>query len=303
MALKKSDLYVITSIDELFLHVRSPMRTRKQQFVAYRLEELDSKTYKDPMGSLRNLFYTVSIIYNGCFQYIVNNNAPRDTLPFTVVLLSPFHIYRFYSKQPPQGFSISFSESFVHAAFSQTEFQQEFPFFWSNENIFHLQQENAVILQDLGEKIILEYEHNRLFSENIIRDYVHIFLLEIGRIISRTALIIDNSLEYNLLQQFFWLVNNKYPLVKTVEHVAGLLSVTPAHLWLAVKRLTGQTPSQIINQRILVEAQSLLRQSGMTVSEIAYHLDFKEKSHFTRFFKNLTGLTPLEYSKQSRLQK
>ena len=148
-----------------------------------------------------------------------------------------------------------------------------------------------------------EYENNHLFSENIIRDYLHIFLIEIKRIIHRVDAIVDNSAEYILLQQFYLLVNNKYPLVRTVEHVAGCLSVTPARLWLAVKRLTGQTPSEIINKRILVEAQSLLRHSSLTVSEIADRLNFKEKSHFTRFFKNITGMSPIDYSRQSRLQK
>jgi AraC-like DNA-binding protein len=183
------------------------------------------------------------------------------------------------------------------------EFQKEFPFFWTNENIFYLQPENAKILQELGQKIMYEYEHNHLFSENIIRDYLHIFLTEIKRIIHRVDAIVDNSAEYILLRQFFLLVNNRYPLVRTVEYVAGSLGVTPARLWLAVKRLTGQTPSEIINKRMVVEAQSLLRHSSLTVSEIADLLNFKEKSHFTRFFKNLTGMSPIEYVRRSRLEK
>lgn len=221
----------------------------------------------------------------------------------TLIFTSPFHMYSFSSAIVAEGLSISFTDDFVHTAFAKSEFQKEFPFFWTNENIFFLQPENAKILIELGQKIIHEYENNHLFSENIIRDYVHIFLMEIKRIIHRVDVMVDNSSEYILLQQFYLLVNNRYPLVRTVEYVAGCLSVTPARLWLAVKRLTGQTPSEIINRRILVEAQSLLRQSGLTVSEIAHLLDFKEKSHFSRFFKNMTGMSPIEYVKQSRLQK
>jgi hypothetical protein len=101
------------------------------------------------------------------------------------------------------------------------EFQKEFPFFWSNENIFYLQPENAKILQELGQKIIYEYENNHLFSENIIRDYLHIFLIEIKRIIHRVDAIVDNSAEYILLQQFFLLVNNRYPLVGRLNTLPG----------------------------------------------------------------------------------
>ena len=301
--MKRNDLHIIPDIDELFSHLKSPLRSRKKEFIAYRLKDFTAGSYKDPAGSLRNLFYTISLVENDAFVYTVNNNAPMASRAHTLIFTSPFHMYTFSSGTSPEGLSISFSDDFVHAAFAKMEFQKEFPFFWTNENIFYLQPENAKILQELGQKIIYEYENNHLFSENIIRDYLHIFLIEIKRIIHRVDAIVDNSAEYILLQQFFLLVNNRYPLVRTVEYVAGCLSVTPARLWLAVKRLTGQTPSEIINKRILVEAQSLLRQSGLTVSEIADLLDFKEKSHFTRFFKNITGISPIEYVRQSRLQK
>lgn len=301
--MKRNDLHIIPGIDEFFSHLRSPLRSRRKEFVAYRLKDLKGGSYKDPEGCLRNLFYTISIVENDAFVYTVNNNAPIASRAHTLVVTSPFHLYKFSSGAYPQGLSISFSDDFVHASFAKMEFQKEFPFFWTNENIFYLQPENTKILQELGQKIIYEYENNHLFAENIIRDYLHIFLTEIKRIIHRVDAIVDNSAEYILLQQFFLLVNNRYPLVRTVEYVAGRLSVTPARLWLAVKRLTGQTPSEIINKRILIEAQSLLRQSGLTVSEIAILLDFKEKSHFTRFFKNITGISPMEYVKRSRLQK
>ena len=74
-------------------------------------------------------------------------------------------------------------------------------------------------------------------DEYIIRDYLHIFLIEIKRIIHRVDAIVDNSAEYILLRQFFLLVNNRYPLVRTVEYVAGSLGVTPARLWLAVSEI------------------------------------------------------------------
>ena len=299
----RNDLYIIPGIDEFFSHVRSPLRSRKKDFIAYRLKDLTTGSYKNPTGCLRNLFYTITVVENDAFVYAVNNNAPRTSRADTLIFTSPFHIYTFSSGPSPEGLSISFSDDFVHTAFAKMEFQKEFPFFWTNENIFYLPPENAKILQELGQKIIYEYENDHLFSENIIRDYLHIFLIEIKRVIHRVDAIVDNSAEYVLLQQFFLLVNNRYPLVRSVEYVAGCLSVTPARLWLAVKRLTGQTPSEIINKRILVEAQSLLRHSSLTVSEIADLLDFKEKSHFTRFFKNITGMSPIEYSRQSKLRK
>jgi len=160
-------------------------------------------------------------------------------------------------------------------------------------------KERAAIFLEIGEKIIKEYRNQGPFSENIIRDYLHVFLLESKRITQSTSVVEDNSSEYHLLQQFYALVNNSFPMLRSVERAAGILHVTPAHLWWAVKKLTNQSPLEIINHRIMTEAKSLLLQSDMTISEIGYSLQFREKSHFTRFFKNIAGITPLEYARRS----
>jgi AraC-like DNA-binding protein len=150
----------------------------------------------------------------------------------------------------------------------------------------------------LGQKILEETERNSSWSDNIIGDYLHIFLLESKRTIAPRHIIEDNSADYHLLQQFYKLIKSSYPIIRSVEAAAGILSVTPARLWLVTKKLAGESPSEIINNRILIEAKSLLLHSNLTISEIGYHLDFKEKSHFTRFFKNLTGIPPVDYIKQ-----
>jgi AraC-like DNA-binding protein len=64
-----------------------------------------------------------------------------------------------------------------------------------------------------------------------------------------------------------------------------------------VKRLSGQTPLEIINQRVLRDAQTMLLHSELNVSEIGFRLEFREKPHFSRFFKNLTGISPVEVGK------
>ena len=76
--------------------------------------------------------------------------------------------------------------------------------------------------------------------------------------------------------------------------------VNPTTPGILPKRLSGQTPLEIINQRVLRDAQTMLLHSELNVSEIGFRLEFREKPHFTRFFKNLTGLSPVEYIRQSK---
>ena len=59
-----------------------------------------------------------------------------------------------------------------------------------------------------------------------------------------------------------------------------------------VKRATGVTAGHLIRQRVLTEAKRQLVFTGEPIHEIAYDLAFADPSHFTRFFRKQTGMTP-----------
>lgn len=79
---------------------------------------------------------------------------------------------------------------------------------------------------------------------------------------------------------------------------ADLLFIHPTHLTNTVKLTTGMSPCEIMENRILDEAQKMLRDTKMSVTEISYRLVFNEPTYFVRFFKLMCGTTPLQYRKQ-----
>lgn len=62
-----------------------------------------------------------------------------------------------------------------------------------------------------------------------------------------------------------------------------------------LKKETGRSPKDHINDFVIEKAKNLLRGSEQSVSEIAYNLGFNYPHYFTRLFKTKTGKTPLEY--------
>lgn len=61
------------------------------------------------------------------------------------------------------------------------------------------------------------------------------------------------------------------------------------------KETVGKTTSQVIAERVLQEAQILLKHSAWSVSEIAYALGFSEATHFSNFFKKHTKMSPTKF--------
>ncbi len=103
------------------------------------------------------------------------------------------------------------------------------------------------------------------------------------------------SVQEQVTQKFKTLLAQKFLESKEVGYFASLLNLTPKYLSEVLTATTGKSAKELINEHILLEAKSLLKQTDMTVNEIAYWLGYEEASYFVRFFKKNAGKTPLEY--------
>jgi AraC family transcriptional activator of pobA len=292
-------MHVIPDIDGLLAFLQSPIRSHANEFITFGLEDFDQKPHIQAMYGVKTLFYRIAILLNDSADFSINNGPFRTSRSCTLCFFSPFHAVTTRQRSALKGQSIQFSESFVHSAYGNSRFHEDFPFFWSDNNVFFLGEEEASPLVQLGERMLFEYDTLSRYADLVLRDYLHIFLILAKRIIGTREAVEDISADYALFRQFFMLVNKSWPVIRSVEGAARALAVTPAHLWLIVKRLSGQTPLEIINQRVLRDAQTMLLHSELNVSEVGFRLEFRERPHFTRFFKNLTGLSPVEYIRQA----
>ena len=74
--------------------------------------------------------------------------------------------------------------------------------------------------------------------------------------------------------------------------------LTPKYLSSAVKEVSGKTAARWIDEAVIPEAKTLLKYSGMSIQEIAYHLNFSTQSFFGKYFKLHTGTSPSRYKRK-----
>ncbi len=86
-----------------------------------------------------------------------------------------------------------------------------------------------------------------------------------------------------------------YAKEHSVAFYAKACGMTLPHFCSAVKRASGLTALAIINQMLIMNAKEQLYTTSKPVKEIAFELGFNNPSHFNRFFRKHTGLTPQEY--------
>src|SRR3982751_2927759 len=67
------------------------------------------------------------------------------------------------------------------------------------------------------------------------------------------------------------------------------------HLNSLCRDLLGISAGEVIRERIVLEAKRLLVNGGLSITEIAYRLNFQDNSYFTKFFKKYAGATPEDF--------
>lgn len=104
----------------------------------------------------------------------------------------------------------------------------------------------------------------------------------------------------NIIARFRELLDREDQLTNNVAYYAGLLHMSPQNLNAMCRRETNQTAAQVISEYIINEAKRLLLFTNQTVIQISFALDFKDNSHFTKYFRRHTGITPNAYRHISR---
>jgi len=95
-----------------------------------------------------------------------------------------------------------------------------------------------------------------------------------------------------LSRAFTQMIPSEYTSGKPMSDYAAALDVTPTHLTRAVKAATGKTAAELLTERVVHAARSLLETTPHPARNIAEHLGFRSAAYFTRFMQQNTGASP-----------
>ncbi|MTH76918.1 helix-turn-helix domain-containing protein [Paracoccus aestuariivivens] len=128
-------------------------------------------------------------------------------------------------------------------------------------------------------------------AHEVVRHHLALLLIEVWRL-ATSLNHISRPTPRSVVRGFAHLVELHARQHWSVADYARLLGVSPDRLNTAIRRATGRSPMEFINQRLAAEAIRLLDQTALQISEIAETLGFGDPAYFSRFFKRMTGLSP-----------
>ena len=82
---------------------------------------------------------------------------------------------------------------------------------------------------------------------------------------------------------------------RSVKFYADQLNVHPNYLNSIVKKQTGLTAKESIQNRLLLETKYLLHSTNLSIKEIANQVGFTDPNYFTSFFSKLENISPGNY--------
>ena len=186
-----------------------------------------------------------------------------------------------------KGYCISLSPEFLYMSESMISHN-------SNEWIVSPDTE----MEDLIVRMHKESLRQDSLCFEILRSLLKIFIIYLYRASQfmddkQTAIGKDKL----IVLRFFELLQKHFACKKLVSDYASELCITPNYLNSVVKRHTGFPASYHIQQCIIAEAKRQAIYSGLCMKEVANKLGFDDYAHFSKFFKNYSGVNFSNFKK------
>ena len=94
------------------------------------------------------------------------------------------------------------------------------------------------------------------------------------------------------------MVAGRAPRRLSSSDFGSLLFVHPRHLTTTIKLVTGKSPCDFMEERLLLESQKLLAGTDLSIGDIGARFGYSEPTNFIKFFKGMCGTTPSQYRKK-----
>lgn len=244
---------------------------------------------------LRLGFYVFSLEYNVDSYLKIDRLKDIDQSAY-IYYDKPNAVLEWDLNQPCKGFFLLLSQDCLNRYIDKNSFVN-----FHNQKVFLFNEEREKLIE-LFKRTYQEYNKAE-FSKEILTSYAHLILSHINTFYKRyfegkRPRFNSFTDKFNEELHLYFNESQNINNLPTVSFFAKRLNLSTNYFGDIIKKHTGISPKQHINNQVIRLAKKRLKTSDKPISEIAYSLGFEHQTYFTRFFKKEIGLTPMQFKKQ-----
>ena len=242
----------------------------------------------------RQDYYSFFIVESGSLDVEV------DMVRFTVkknglFFANPLQVIKIYSHSETVGKLIAFKKEFLDGEiFNPTE---RMSFIYSGPHL-ELNAEEAAMIGDLIEQMKTKLvDQTRPNRRQVAINFIGVLLHEIDAIYRLNHGISEKkpTSKETINNQFHNLVSTFFLKERSVKFYADMLNVNTRYLNELTKEITGRNAGDQIDEMVIREAKILLKNTNLSIKQIAEMLHFSDQFSFSKYFKKYVKMSPSEY--------
>lgn len=260
-------------------------------------------------GKVLNGLYLVSL-KNGSECEILYGRKSYDFQEGTVIFLSPGQVITPVGEgkrsegEAGFGWTLMFHPNLIRKSGLAKKIREYTFFSYEVHEALHVSESEREELGTVLDLIKKEYNRNiDAYSEELLISGLELLFNYFQRFYGRQFLtrsgghadVLARFEEF--LSEYFSGKEPEPRKLPTVRYCAGQMGYSPNYFSDLLKRETGRTAQEHIQERMIERAKDLLLGTGEPVNRIAFSLGFEYAQHFSKLFKSKTGHTPVEFRK------
>ena len=141
-------------------------------------------------------------------------------------------------------------------------------------------------------------DENNIYRKQIVYNYLSVMVCEVSNLLlieteTNKKNILNPSEE--IFRKFVKDIEKNFQKERTIGFYAAKACLTPKYFSTLISKLTGKHAKEWIDEYTILEAKAMLKSTYTNIQQISYDLNFATPSHFGRYFKHHTGVSPLQY--------
>ncbi|MEC5156763.1 AraC family transcriptional regulator [Chryseobacterium sp. MP_3.2] len=251
-------------------------------------------------NSFKTKFYTLLLVEEGFGNVMIDNEI--FTLEKNRVYFVNYNqVFCFSEVDQFKGVALIFTRSFYNVIYTGNKKIKDDTAFLNLPSFIDISKSDFLSFKPILSDIKKEFTREKALRQEIICLLLKVLMLkytrntEAGRFSN-----LKTDRKFSYLNDFKNLVELNFKDLKRTSEYAAQLTITANYLNALVKEKMDISAENFIQNRVILEAERLLLNTNLSVTEIAYELGFSDKSHFGKYFKRISEISPNQFRRKLR---